>query len=104
MLGFPSKHWSTFYDENIGSALELVSESYCCSREWPANVYTEYTLLAAGYSSHTGIKYFHMEKFPEKKHLCTDYYLHLISFFNLKELKQYYQLLLVCFTSSEVWI
>lgn len=66
MLGSPSKLRTTFYNENIGSALEFVSESCCCPKERPDNAHGEFLLLAVTWSSHTGVKYFHMEKFPKR--------------------------------------
>lgn len=52
--------------KTLVSALEFVSESCCCPKERPDNAHGEFLLLAVTWSSHTGVKYFHMEKFPKR--------------------------------------
>lgn len=122
MLGFPSKLRSTFYKENIGSSLEfclrvvgaqkndlimlMVDSSYSQWRRDPTqllNIGQVFQRGDAGGGCEARCK--GGSAFPcWQKQLGTDCYLNLISIFPLKEIRQYFQLLLGCFTSSEVWL
>lgn len=104
------QHWSlclrVFGAQKNDLILLMVNSSYSQWRRAPTqllNIGQVFQRGDAGGGCEVGCK--GGSAFPcWQKQLGTDYYLNLISIFPLKEIRQYFQLLLGCFTSSEVWL